>query len=134
MLYVGDVHKENVGDDERDSDSITKDQQSRNYFQSHRFILAEVTHDTESDDSLKNLADAIYRVPLILKSIGVKKAFHKEVYDEDFKTTIDSLIRNGQIWLVPSQADMELTVGMENTTGSKSLPTTRDGIVNKASS
>ena len=134
MLYVGDVHEENVGDDERDSDSITKDQQSGTYFQSHRFLQGEVTHDTESDDSLKILANAIYKVPSTLKGIGVKKAFHKALYDEEFKKTIDGLIRNGQSWLVPSQADVELTVGMVDTTGSKLLPTARDGIVNKASS
>ena len=132
MLYVGDVHEENVGDDERDSNSITKEQQSGTYFQSRRLLLGEVTHDTELDDSLKNLADAIYKVPSTLKSIEPKKAFHKEVYDEDFKKTIDGLM-NGQSWLGPSQGGVELTVGMVNLNGSKLLPTAIDGIVNKAS-
>ena len=128
VLNVGDVHKENVGGDEKDSGSIT------DYFQPSCGFLPEVTRDTESDDSFKNLADVICKLSSTLKSIAVKDAFYKEVHDEDFKKTIDDVFRNGQSWLVPSQEDVELTVGMVNTTGSKSLPTARDGIVNKASS
>ena len=76
--------------------------------------------------------EVTYKLSSTLKSIGVKKAFHKEVYDEDFKTTIDGVISNGQSCLVPLQGGVELTVGMVNLNGSKSLPTARDGTVDKA--
>ena len=89
-------------------------------------------YDTSDFAELARLPTSNNDLPSTLENVEEKIAFHKEVYDEDFKKTIDVATSNGQSWLVPSQGGVKLTVGMVNLNGSKSLPTARDGTVDKA--